>query len=95
MQVLTWKGNDMSGFIFDSSSLIDENYEFKLPPEFIPEITPVSMIDVDRMPPMDMMQSMSDACPRCTGFTMFVGDYVCWGFCGVCYENAIKQSGEY
>ena len=59
---------------------------------FAPEETPVSMLDVDRMPPMDMDLPMSDGCPRCGGHNMRVGDYVCWGVCMLCFEEAIDEN---
>lgn len=60
-------------------------------PEFIPELTPVSKIDVDRMPPMNMHLPMSDCCPECGGHRLQVGDYVCWGMCYICFEQAEKE----
>ena len=61
-------------------------------PEFIPDVFPVSMLDVERMPPINMNQHMSDPCPTCKGFRMLVGDYVCWGFCGICFAGATDNS---
>jgi hypothetical protein len=64
-------------------------------PEFIPDALPVSILDVERMPPMNMNHHMSDPCPSCKGFRMLVGDYVCWGFCGACYDDAIQHDGNH
>lgn len=76
----------------DLSNILNMDVEFTdVPPEYIPEITPVSMNDVDKMPPMDMSIQMSDPCPKCLGFTMVVGDYVCWGFCYHCYDTELER----
>lgn len=53
----------------------------------------VSMIDVDRSPPMNMDTPMSDMCPNCGGNCMQVGDYVCWGRCFKCYESETAVLG--
>jgi len=53
-----------------------------------PDVLPVSIRDIEINPPMDMDLNVSDPCPRCGAFRMKLGDYVCWGFCSVCYEDA-------
>ena len=67
------------------------SYLMEDPAPFVPDLIPVSMIDVDRSPPMSMELPMSDACPSCGGHNMKVGDYVCWGFCYRCYEGASHE----
>lgn len=62
-------------------------------PNYIPDVLPVSKIDIDRNPPMDLMLPMSDPCDRCGAFNMQVGDYVCFGFCRNCLGDAYK--GDY
>jgi hypothetical protein len=48
--------------------------------------SPLTMRDIDMAPsPLEMFQPMADACPRCGGFCMQAGDYICWGFCYRCY----------
>jgi len=59
--------------------------------DFVPDVLPPSILDVNRMPPMKMDQPMSDGCEYCGAFRMQVGDYVCYGMCTVCYET---YSGE-
>ena len=69
--------------MLDLTQLISDK-DIELPSPFVPELTPVSMRDVDMMPPMDMCIHMSDPCPGCGAFNMRVGDYVCWGACSKC-----------
>jgi hypothetical protein len=47
---------------------------------------PLSVRDVDRSPvPLNMIEPVADACPKCGGHNMKVGDWVCWGVCYRCY----------
>lgn len=69
----------------DANRLLDEEEEGE---QFVPDVLPVSMIDVDRSPSMDMHLPMSDACPSCGGHRLLVGDYVCWGVCWICASTA-------
>lgn len=59
-----------------------------------PEVTPVSIIDVERMRSMRMDLYMSDPCPRCKGFCMRVGDYVCWGICYHCFCEEMERAAQ-
>lgn len=70
----------------DASMFLSLELKQVLPEDFIPEITPVSMRDVDMMPCMDLTIHMSDPCPGCGAFRMQVGDYVCVGFCSGCTD---------
>lgn len=63
-------------------------------PEHIPDVTPVSFRDIDMLPPMDLMLSCSDPCPKCGAFNMQVGDYVYMGICFPCTEGAYSEIGE-
>jgi hypothetical protein len=58
-----------------------------------PPQVPVSIIDIEhRMAGVyDMDLHMSDPCPKCGAFSMLVGDYVCWGTCLHCYEEALAE----
>lgn len=39
----------------------------------------------------DMHERLEDPCPKCSG-ELTVGDYVCWGFCYQCYDQAFKDA---
>lgn len=56
-----------------------------------PDVLPPSIRDVALSPPMEMAQPLQDPCPLCGAWRMEVGDYVCYGACSVCYENAAKE----
>lgn len=72
---------------FDQMSEMEEDAGYVQPPQL-----PVSIIDVDRnVECFAMHLPMQDPCPRCGGFRMQVGDYVCWGFCYACYLAAKKK----
>lgn len=62
---------------------------------WVPEITPVSNIDLERNDPVNsasMFLHMSDPCPNCGAFNMLVGDWACYGQCSPC---EVKQWGKY
>jgi predicted nucleic-acid-binding Zn-ribbon protein len=82
--------------LIDFDSLLDlitldelQEEEQKLWPT--PEDTPVSILDVDRLPPMNMSVHMSDPCPACGAFNMQVGDYVCAGTCWPCAYKELYE----
>ena len=59
-----------------------------------PEVTPVSMRDVDMAKgEFDMCLPMADPCPNCGAFNMQIGDYVCMGFCCKCTSDIIESEG--
>lgn len=62
------------------------------PPAAEPLQTPVTILDLERGPMVDMMLPMSDPCPSCGATNMLVGDWVCWGTCIVCYETACNNA---
>ncbi len=62
------------------------------PPLDEPPQLPVSILDMKRSGAcFNMDLHMQDPCPKCGGFRMSVGDWVCWGFCYVCYSNTIED----
>lgn len=66
-------------------------FEWKEPPDIEPPQYPVSIIDVERCPPMKMDLPMQDPCPVCGAFRMRVGDWVCFGFCAICYDESEEE----
>ena len=60
--------------------------------DIIPDILPVSIIDIERLPPaVNMNLHMSDPCPTCGAFNMMTGDFICYGQCGICEEKDYQQ----
>lgn len=66
--------------------------DLKHPPSKPLDVLPPSMRDVDMAEPQEMFQPMSEACPNCGGFCMWLGDYVCWGICHHCFDAATEAS---
>lgn len=52
---------------------------------------PPTILDMERTPyevqveRLDMMDLMGDPCPTCGGWSLRVGDWVCWGSCYRCF----------
>lgn len=60
--------------------------------ENVPPQAPLTILDCERGPPYDMMLPLADACPNCGAVgRMRVGDWVCWGFCGACYDQLTAE----
>ena len=58
-----------------------------------PTVLPVSIREIDMtLGCFDMRIPLADPCPQCGAFNMQVGDYVCWGHCGACYDTDLKAS---
>jgi len=57
-----------------------------------PPQLPVTILDTVRANGcFDMHHHMSDPCPECGAFRMQVGDWVCYGICGACYEKHMEE----
>lgn len=64
------------------------------PLELTPTDTPLTARDIDLAKGCyDMRLPLADICGKCGAFRMCVGDYVCWGFCSICHEAAVKANG--
>lgn len=56
---------------------------------------PVTIIDLERGPIVDMHHHLADPCPDCGAFNMFVGDWVCYGRCSPCEHATWKGRDPY
>lgn len=72
---------DLDGIVRQDDWLSKDDYE-----DVNPSGHSVSIIDIDRLPPMDMDVGVTDNCEECGGNNMRVGDYVCWGHCYPCFQ---------
>lgn len=56
-----------------------------------PPQQPISILDIERSnEEFNMLQPLQDGCPRCGAFNMNAGDYICFGYCYVCFDNELK-----
>lgn len=57
-----------------------------------PQQLPVTARDIDKNDgQLDMTLPMADPCGRCGAFRMRVGDYVCFGYCWICFDRLSKR----
>lgn len=68
--------------------LLIESKELQLEPEEPPQYPP-TILDLERSNyTFDMFLQLADPCPACGAFNLRVGDYVSFGMCGVCIDEA-------
>lgn len=67
---------------------LSQTFEAYIPPTLPPPQEPPTILDCERSEGcFDMALPLADPCPSCGAFRMRVGDWACYGFCGVCYDN--------
>lgn len=69
-----------------------EDESDKRPAHIEPPQRPVTILDMERSgctPGMD--DPMADPCPRCGGFRLRVGDWVCWRTCYPCFRSFVRK----
>lgn len=77
---------------FDPNNLTLECMSDLGPPPAEPLQTPVTIIDLERGPCVDMHLPMADPCPECGGHNMKVGDWACYGICFRCYDKLMDET---
>jgi len=82
----------------DFSSLLNlEAIEFDEEAYLEPPQYPPTVLDCERSKDtecFDMHLPLADPCPECGAFRYMVGDWACYGKCGICYEEDMKAYEE-